>query len=50
MKCPNCARAAGLIRLRCPACQTKLIQWYLIAAVLLIVACYGGFLLLERLT
>src|SRR6266404_4593117 len=28
-------RPAGLIRLRCSACKTRLIQWYLVTAVLL---------------
>ena len=45
MKCHYCGRPAGLIRLRCPACKTRLIQWYLVTAVLLIAACYVGFLL-----
>ena len=30
MKCHYCGRPAGLIRLRCPACKTRLIQWYLV--------------------
>jgi hypothetical protein len=35
------------MKTRCPTCKAKLIQWYIIAVVLFILACYGGLLLLE---
>lgn len=48
MKCPMCGRRTGWARTRCPACKTKLVQWYVIAAILVLVICYGAFLVLER--
>jgi hypothetical protein len=36
--------------MRCPACKTKLIQWYFLAALLILAACLGGFVLLEKLS
>jgi len=48
MTCPNCGRRAGAARIRCPACKTKLVQWYLLVALLILAACYGGFVLLEK--
>lgn len=48
MKCPVCGRRTGWVRTRCPACKTKLIQWYIIAAVLILMACYGGLVILEN--
>ncbi len=48
MKCPVCNRHTGWVRTRCPACNTKLIQWYIIAAILVLMACYGGLVILEN--
>ena len=48
MKCPVCSRNTGWARTRCPACKTKLIQWYIIAAILFLMACYGGLVILEN--
>jgi hypothetical protein len=49
MKCPMCGRRAGWARTRCPACRTKLIQWYIIATILFLVACFGFLLTMETL-
>ena len=48
MKCPNCGRLTGWIRTRCPACQTKLLAWYVLAAIIVAGACFGGFMILEQ--
>ncbi|MGH9927997.1 MAG: hypothetical protein ACREA9_02085 [Pyrinomonadaceae bacterium] len=48
MKCPTCGRRAELARTRCPACQTRLIAWYILAAIIVAGACFGGLLLLEK--
>jgi uncharacterized OB-fold protein len=49
MKCPNCGRRPGWARVRCPACRTKLAQWYVVATVVVIAACYAGLLIAERI-
>jgi hypothetical protein len=48
MTCPRCARKTGWARMRCPACRTKLVQWYLVAGVMLISACYVGLVVLDQ--
>ena len=48
MKCPVCSRHTGWVRTRCPACKSKLVQWYIIAAILILMACYGGLVILEN--
>jgi len=48
MKCGNCGRRTSWTRAKCPTCKTKLIQWYIIAVVLFILACYGSLVLLEN--
>ena len=48
MRCPNCSRRAAWARTRCPACHSKLIAWYVLAAILIAGACFGGWLLLEN--
>ena len=48
MRCPVCSRYTGWMRTRCPACRTKLIQWYVIAGILILMACYGGLVILEN--
>jgi uncharacterized OB-fold protein len=48
MKCPTCGRRAGWVRTRCPACKTKLITWYIIAAFIIVGACWGGLVILEK--
>ena len=35
MRCPVCSRYTGWMRTRCPACRAKLIQWYIIAGILI---------------
>ena len=47
MKCANCERVVARTRTRCPACQTKLPAWYLIAAVVALVAIYAAYRLVE---
>ncbi len=47
MKCGHCGRNTSWMRAKCPTCKTKLVQWYIIAAVLFILACYGSLALLE---
>jgi len=48
MKCAVCGRRTGWARTRCPACKTKLVQWYIIAVILILMACYGGLVILEN--
>jgi hypothetical protein len=48
MRCPNCGRPAGWLRFRCPACKSKMPQWYVAAIIVLVVVCYGAFELAER--
>ena len=48
MKCPTCGRRAGWARTRCPACKTKLITWYIVAAIIILGACLGGLVILEK--
>lgn len=50
MKCPVCGRRTSWARTRCPACKTKLIQWYIIATLLVLVAFYGGLMILEKVS
>src|SRR5688572_4083695 len=47
MKCPVCSRRTGWARTRCPACRTKLIQWYIIAVIAFLGACYGALLIMD---
>jgi len=49
MRCPTCARPVAWTTTRCRACRTKLLQWYVIAAALGILACVSAFLMLEAL-
>jgi len=35
-------------RTRCPACKTRLITWYIVAAIIIVGACWGGLLILEK--
>jgi len=48
MRCPKCGRRAGWARTRCPACKTKLIAWYIMAVIIIVGACYGGLIILEK--
>lgn len=47
MTCPNCGRRASWARTRCPACRTKLITWYLIAAIIIAGASLAALLIME---
>ncbi|HEY3042129.1 MAG TPA: hypothetical protein VGJ66_25590 [Pyrinomonadaceae bacterium] len=49
MKCPTCGRRTSWARTRCPACKTKLATWYIVAAIIIVGACYGGLLILEKM-
>ena len=49
MKCGHCGRSTSWMRARCPTCKTKLIQWYIIALVLIILACYGTLMFLDNI-
>jgi uncharacterized OB-fold protein len=47
MKCPSCGRSASWTKTRCRTCKTRLIQWYILAAALFLLGCYGSFIMLE---
>jgi len=47
MKCRNCERVVSPARTRCPACQTKLPLWYLIAVVVAMIGIYAAYELVE---
>jgi len=49
MRCPNCGRRAALARMRCAACQSKLVAWYVLAAIIIAGACFGGFMILDKM-
>jgi hypothetical protein len=49
MKCPSCGRRAGWARTRCPACRSKLITWYVLAALIAAAACFGGLIILKKM-
>jgi uncharacterized OB-fold protein len=49
MKCRNCERDVTPTRTRCPACQTKLPAWYLIASIGAILAIGIGFKIVEAI-
>ncbi|HUE83370.1 MAG TPA: hypothetical protein VMM84_14745 [Pyrinomonadaceae bacterium] len=49
MKCPNCGRRVRWSRLRCYACHTKLIPWYVVATMLVLAAFVGVIVLLDRM-
>ncbi len=47
MRCPNCERDVPPTRARCPACQTKLPLWYLLAGIGGIAGLYVAFKIVE---
>jgi uncharacterized OB-fold protein len=47
MTCRNCERVVAAMRARCPACQTKMPAWYLLAAIGGIVGLYVAFKFVE---
>lgn len=47
MTCPSCGRTWAWSSRRCRTCQTKFLPWYLLAGLLLLLGCFGGFLILE---
>jgi RNA polymerase subunit RPABC4/transcription elongation factor Spt4 len=49
MKCRNCDRVVTATRSRCPACQTKMPMWYLIAIVLIGAGIFAGFKIVEKI-
>jgi len=49
MKCRNCERDVALTRTRCPACQTKLPAWYLMASVGALLALVVAFKIVEAI-
>ena len=48
MRCQSCGRQSGWLRIRCPACRGRLVQWYIAAILLVLAAGYAGFVLIER--
>jgi len=47
MTCSNCERVVAATRARCPACQTKLPAWYLLAGIGGVVGLYVAFKIVE---
>ena len=48
--CPSCGRVIGLSDVRCRACQTKLVWWYINILILIITCLVAGMMILEGLS
>lgn len=47
MTCRNCERVVAGTRARCPACQTKMPLWYVVAFIGGVVGLYVAFKIIE---